>query len=153
MKSFHLMCQSPPLPLPQAWEDRQPLKQYPLKAYGWMPKHTGNPFRNLLSSRLDLWKVKASKVVGMAWEELKWRFKFRATTGLSKRKNHYGSLPTAPKGKLSCLGNDTRCLWFSCGRDRSLGWASCCLYGLLRWHFIHGKCASSPHCPDIQWLG
>lgn len=26
-----------------------------------MPKHTGNPFRNLLSSRLDLWKVKRFK--------------------------------------------------------------------------------------------
>lgn len=83
-----------------------------------MPKHTGNLFRNLLSSRLDLWKVKASKVVGMAWEKLRWRFKFRATTCLSKRKNHYGSLPTAPKEKLSCLGNNTWGLWFPRGRDK-----------------------------------
>lgn len=82
-----------------------------------MPEHTGNPFRNLLSSRLVLWRVKASKVVGMAWGELRWRFKFRATTCLSKRKNRNRILPTAPRGKLSCLGNSTLGSRLPCGRN------------------------------------
>lgn len=88
---------------PQEREDRQPFRQCSHKADGWMPKYTGNPFKNLLSSRLDLWKVKASKVVGMGWGRLKWRFKFRAGMRLSKRKSHHRILPhSPPDGKLSC---------------------------------------------------
>lgn len=70
------------------------------KADGWMPKHTGNPFRNLSSSRLVLWKVKAPKVVGMAWGELRCRFKFRATTCLSKRKKSLWNPPHSPQRKI-----------------------------------------------------
>lgn len=38
-----------------------------------MPKYTGNPFRNVLSSRLVLWKVKVSKCGwnGLGTAELK----------------------------------------------------------------------------------
>lgn len=128
--NLSIWCLNPrPLPLLQAREDRQSLQQYPCKADGWMPKHTGNPFRNLLSSRLVLWRVKASTVAGMAWGELRWRFKFRATTCLSKRKNRNRILPTAPRGKLSCLGNSTLGSWLPCRRNTCPGWASRCLYG------------------------
>lgn len=66
----------------------------------------GIPFRNLLSSRLVLWKVKALEVVGMAWGRAEVKTQVQSYHMPKQREKPHGILPTAPKGKLSCLGNN-----------------------------------------------
>lgn len=97
---------SSPLPLPQAPEDRQPLKQYPRKAGGWTPKHSGNPFQESVVFKAGFAE---SKGFGGGWNGLgraEVKIQVQSYHMPKQREKPHGILPTAPKGKLSCLGNN-----------------------------------------------